>query len=81
MTGIKMKVAQRSARDDASKRSVSELGMPPPPLGSLAIQTPVPTQTIHVTASTCHNISLFKGTLCGYFSQSPRLTVFPGQIS
>ena len=52
--------------DQRRQRAIGELRMPPPPLGSLAIQAPVPTQTVHVTASTCHNISLFKGTLRSY---------------
>lgn len=39
-------------------------GMPPkqPTLGSLAVQAPSLTpQTVHVTPSTCHNLSTFKG--------------------
>jgi hypothetical protein len=32
-----------------------------PPLGSLAIQSPTPTYTVHVSPTTCHDLSLFKG--------------------
>lgn len=43
-----------------------ELSMAPtkqPQLGSLAIQAPIqPPQIVHVSASTCHDLSLFKGT-------------------
>ena len=38
--------------------------MPSPVLGSLAIQAPTPTHTVHVSPQTCHNISLFKGPVC-----------------
>jgi len=54
---------------------IGELRMPPP-LGSLAIQAPVPTQTVHVTASTCDNISLFKGTSGGRPPPSTGLNTF-----
>ena len=48
----------------------------PPPLGSLAVQAPVPTQTVHVTASTCHNISLFKGTHYDCYPESTGLNAW-----
>lgn len=52
------------ARSRITNRFKSDSGkfrMPSPVLGSLAIQAPAPTQTVHVSPQTCHNISLFKG--------------------
>ncbi|KAF9651162.1 hypothetical protein BDM02DRAFT_3154533 [Thelephora ganbajun] len=46
-----------------------------PPLGSLAIQAPVPTQTVHVTASTCHNITLFKDLMKEYRKLDDSITM------
>jgi hypothetical protein len=65
----------------SDQRTIGKLRMPPPPLGSLAIQAPVPTQTVHVTASTCHNVSLFKGLSCGYCAQATVLSTYSEQIS
>ncbi|EGN93051.1 hypothetical protein SERLA73DRAFT_64689 [Serpula lacrymans var. lacrymans S7.3] len=40
---------------------------PPPPLGSLAVQAPsLTSQLVHVSQSTCHNLSLFKDLLKEY---------------
>jgi len=49
--------------------------MPSPALGSLAVQAPTPTQTIHVSPQTCQNISLFKDLMKEYRKLDDSITM------
>jgi len=46
-----------------------------PALGSLAIQVPAPTHTVHVSPTTCHDLSLFKDLMREYRKLDDSITM------